>query len=156
LLASTSEVYGDPLEHPQREDYWGNVDPVGPRAVYDEAKRYAEALTAAYGRGGLDVRIARIFNTVGPPLRPGGGRLLPNLLAQAMRGEPLTVYGDGTQTRTLCYVSDMVCGLLMLLESACQDPINIGGPEEHSVLEIVAAVRDVTGAVSPIEHRPLP
>jgi dTDP-glucose 4,6-dehydratase len=134
LLASTSEVYGDPLEHPQREDYWGNVNPIGPRGVYDEAKRFAEAMTMAYHRyHGLDTRIARIFNTYGPRMRLEDGRVVPNFIAQALRGEPLTVYGDGAQTRSFCYVSDMIEGIYRLLFSSEVEPVNVGNPRELSV-----------------------
>jgi dTDP-glucose 4,6-dehydratase len=157
LLASTSEVYGDPQEHPQRETYWGHVNPVGPRSVYDEAKRFAEALTMAYRRThGVDTRIARIFNTYGPHLEPGDGRVVSNFLAQASAGAPITIYGDGSQTRSFCYVDDEVVGLLALLDSDWADPMNIGNPEEHSVLELAQLVLDVTGSSSPIVHETLP
>ncbi len=157
LLASTSEVYGDPLVHPQREDYWGNVNPVGPRSVYDEAKRYAEALTMAYHRvHGVDTKIARIFNVYGPSLRPGDGRVVSNFLVQAMRGEPLTVYGDGTQTRSFCYVDDEVRGLLALLDSDHHGPMNIGSPHEFSVLDLAQLVVEVTGSDSPTVFEDLP
>jgi dTDP-glucose 4,6-dehydratase len=157
LLASTSEVYGDPEEHPQRETYWGNVNPVGPRSVYDEAKRFAEALTMAYHRThGVDTRIARIFNTYGPHLEPGDGRVVSNFLAQAMRGRALTVYGDGTQTRSFCYVDDEVNGLLALLNSAWADPMNLGNPNEYTVLELAHLVLEVTGSRSEIMHADLP
>jgi dTDP-glucose 4,6-dehydratase len=157
LLASTSEVYGDPLVHPQPESYWGNVNPVGLRSVYDEAKRFAEAMTMAYHRAhGVDVRIARIFNTYGPYLRPGDGRAIPNLMAQAIAGEPLTVYGDGLQTRSFTYIDDEVDGILRLLESDWVGPMNIGNPEEHTILELARAVIDITGSLSEIAFAPLP
>jgi dTDP-glucose 4,6-dehydratase len=157
LLASTSEVYGDPLEHPQRETYWGNVNPVGPRSVYDEAKRYGEALTMAYHRArGTDVRIARIHNTYGPGLTPADGRVVSNLLVQAMRGEPLTVYGDGQQTRSFCFVDDMVAGVLALLGSDCVGPVNLGNPEELTVLELAKIVLEVAGSSSEVVFEALP
>jgi dTDP-glucose 4,6-dehydratase len=158
LLASTSEVYGDPLVHPQPESYWGNVNPVGPRSVYDEAKRFAEAMATAYRTShGVDVKIARIFNTYGPYLRPGDGRAVPNFITQALRGEPLTVYGDGSQTRSFCYVDDEVRGLLALLDSDWNaGPVNIGNPEEHTVLELAELVLEICGSSSPIVHAPLP
>jgi dTDP-glucose 4,6-dehydratase len=157
LLASTSEVYGDPLVHPQSEDYWGNVNPVGPRSVYDEAKRYAEAITMAYHRTyGLDTKIVRIFNTFGPRLAPGDGRVVSNFLAQAMNGEALTVYGDGTQTRSFCYVSDEVEGILALLESDHVGPMNIGNPDEFTILELADAVQEVAGAEVPVVFESLP
>jgi dTDP-glucose 4,6-dehydratase len=157
LLASTSEVYGDPLVHPQAETYWGNVNPVGPRGVYDEAKRFAEALTLAYHRAhGLDVRIVRIFNTFGPSLRPADGRVVSNFLVQAMDGKPLTVYGDGRQTRSFCYVDDQVRGILALLESDYVGPVNIGNPTEYTVLELAETVLDVTDSSSEIVYEPLP
>jgi dTDP-glucose 4,6-dehydratase len=157
FLASTSEVYGDPLEHPQRESYWGNVNPIGPRGVYDEAKRFAEAMTMAYHRRhGLDVRIARIFNTFGPAMRPHDGRVVSNFIRQALTGEPLTVYGDGTQTRSLCYVSDEIEGLYRLFESDVSGPVNVGNPEERSVGELAERVLALTGSSSSIVHEPLP
>jgi dTDP-glucose 4,6-dehydratase len=157
LLASTSEVYGDPLVHPQPESYWGNVNPVGLRSVYDEAKRFAEAMTMAYHRAhGVDVRIVRIFNTYGPYLRPGDGRAIPNFMAQAIAGEPLTVYGDGLQTRSFTYIDDQVDGILRLLESDWVGPMNIGNPEEHTILELARAVIDITGSLSEIAFAPLP
>ncbi len=157
LLASTSEVYGDPEIHPQREDYWGRVNPVGPRSVYDEAKRFAEALTMAHHRArGTNVGIARIFNTYGPRLRPDDGRVVSNFLLQAMRGEPLTVYGDGSQTRSLCYVEDQVRGLLALLDSELTGPVNIGNPDETTVLELARTIIALFGSSSTVEHRPLP
>jgi len=157
LFASTSEVYGDPQVHPQREDYWGNVNPVGPRSVYDEAKRFSEALTMAYKRYyGLDTRIARIFNTYGPRMRENDGRAIPNFIAQALRGEPLTVYGDGSQTRSFCHISDMIRGLYLLMESRYSEPVNIGNPNELSILELANLIIDLTGSDSPIEFEPLP
>ena len=157
LLASTSEVYGDPLEHPQKESYWGNVNPVGPRSVYDEAKRFAEAMSCAYQRHrGVDVRIARIFNTYGPRMRLDDGRVVPSLVGQALRGEPLTVYGDGAQTRSFCYVDDTVEGLLRLFGSSCLEPVNIGNPAEMTILEFAREVRRLAGKDLPVEHRPLP
>ncbi len=157
LLSSTSEVYGDPLEHPQRESYWGNVNPVGPRAVYDEAKRFAEAITSAYRRyRKVDVRIARIFNTYGPRMRLDDGRVVPTLVSQALRGEPLTVFGDGAQTRSFCYVDDNVEGMWRLLHSREQDPVNIGNPHEMTILAFAEAVQRLCGREVPIVHRPLP
>ncbi|HWD51044.1 MAG TPA: UDP-glucuronic acid decarboxylase family protein [Acidimicrobiales bacterium] len=157
LLASTSEVYGDPEVHPQTEEYWGNVNPVGPRSVYDEAKRFAEALTMAHHRErGTDVGIARIFNTYGPRLRPDDGRVVSNFLVQALRDEPLTVYGDGSQTRSLCYVADQVAGLVALLDADLTGPVNIGNPDEYTVLELARTVIELTGSGSTIVHRPLP
>jgi dTDP-glucose 4,6-dehydratase len=157
LLASTSEVYGDPAVHPQPETYWGNVNPVGPRSVYDEAKRFAEALTMAHHRqNGTDVGIARIFNTYGPRLRPDDGRVVSNFLLQALRGEPLTVYGDGSQTRSLCFVTDEVDGLIALLDASVTGPVNIGNPDECTVLELARTVVELTGSASEIVHLPLP
>jgi dTDP-glucose 4,6-dehydratase len=157
FLASTSEVYGDPLVHPQPETYWGNVNPNGPRSVYDEAKRYAEALTMAYHRHlGADVRIVRIFNTYGPRMRPNDGRVVSNFLVQALQGEPLTLYGDGNQTRSFCYVEDEVRGFLALLDSDHIGPVNIGNPAEFTMQELARLVLEVTGSESPIVHRPLP
>jgi len=157
LLASTSEIYGNPLEHPQTESYWGNVNPVGPRSVYDEAKRFGEALTTAYRKVyGVDTKIARIFNTYGPLLEPDDGRVISNFLAQALDGRKLTVYGDGSQTRSFCYVDDEVDGLLALLESEWVGPMNIGNPEEHTVLEVAHLVLDITGSSSEIVFEPLP
>jgi dTDP-glucose 4,6-dehydratase len=152
LLASTSETYGDPQVHPQPEDYWGHVNPVGPRGVYDEAKRYAEALTTAYRTfHGVDTAIVRIFNTFGPRMRPADGRAIPTFIRQALAGEPLTVAGDGSQTRSVCYVSDLVEGVVALLRSDHPGPVNIGNPHEMSVLEIAELVRAVTGSTSAIE-----
>jgi nucleoside-diphosphate-sugar epimerase len=157
LLASTSEVYGDPLIHPQTEDYWGHVNPVGVRSVYDEAKRFSEAMTMAYHRRhDLDVKIARIFNTYGPRLRPRDGRVVSNLLAQALAGQPLTVYGDGTQTRSFCYVDDQIRGLLALENAEAAGPVNVGNPAEITILELVSAVLAVTGSASPVVFEPLP
>jgi dTDP-glucose 4,6-dehydratase len=157
VLSSTSEVYGDPLEHPQRESYWGNVNPIGPRAVYDEAKRFAEAITVAYRRyEKVDVRIARIFNTYGPRMRLDDGRIVPTFVAQALRGEPITVFGTGQQTRSFCYVDDNVEGIWRLLRSSYQDPVNIGNPHEMTVLAFAEAVQRLVGSSCPIEHRPLP
>ncbi len=157
LLSSTSECYGDPLVHPQPESYWGNVNPVGPRSCYDEAKRFAEALTTAYRRvHGLRTAIARIFNTYGPRMKLDDGRVVPTFLDQALRGLPLTVYGDGSQTRSFCYVSDLVEGLLRLLFSEEPGPVNLGNPEELSVLEFARRILALTGSRSTIEFRPLP
>ncbi|MGH7518935.1 MAG: UDP-glucuronic acid decarboxylase family protein [Gemmatimonadales bacterium] len=157
LLASTSEVYGDPQVHPQPESYWGHVNPVGPRGVYDEAKRFAEALTMAYHRyHGVDTRIVRIFNTYGPRMRARDGRVVSNFVVQALKGEPLTIYGDGTQTRSFCYVSDLIEGIYRLFASARTEPTNIGNPYEFTVRQLADAVLRLTGSRSPIEHRPLP
>ena len=157
LLASTSEVYGDPLEHPQRESYWGNVNPVGPRSVYDEAKRFAEAMTAAYRRcRRVDAKIARIFNTYGPRMRVRDGRAVPNFIAQALRREDLTVYGDGSQTRSLCYVGDLVEGLIRLLRTDVEGPVNFGNPWEMTVREIAELIIGMTGSTSRIVYRHLP
>ena len=157
IMASTSEVYGDPEVHPQSESYWGRVNPVGPRSVYDEAKRFSEALVMAHCRTlGTDVGIVRIFNTYGPRLRPDDGRVVSNFLLQAMQGEPLTVYGDGSQTRSLCYVDDEVRGLIALFDSDLTGPVNIGNPDEYTVLELAETVVELLGSSSPIVHRPLP
>jgi dTDP-glucose 4,6-dehydratase len=157
LLASTSEVYGDPEVHPQREEYWGNVNPVGPRGVYDEAKRYAEAMTMAYHRQqGVDTHIARIFNTYGPRMRQHDGRAIPTFLRQALEGKPLTVFGDGSQTRSFCYVDDLVEGLFRLVMSDEHDPVNIGNPNEMTLLELAERVRELTGAASEIVFEGLP
>jgi dTDP-glucose 4,6-dehydratase len=157
LLASTSEIYGDPLVHPQREDYWGNVNPVGPRGVYDEAKRFAEAMAMAYHRAhGLDVKIVRIFNTYGERLRHHDGRVVSNFLVQALDDKPLTIYGDGSQTRSFCFVDDEVRGILGLLESDWIGPMNIGNPNEFTVLELAENVLELTGAGSEIVFEPLP
>ncbi len=157
MVASTSEVYGDPLVHPQPETYWGNVNTIGPRSVYDEAKRFGEAITMAYHRvHALDVRILRIFNTYGTAMRPDDGRAVSNLLVQAIRGEPLTVYGDGSQTRSFCYVEDEVRGILALLDCDYVGPVNIGNPNEFTILELAQNVIEATGSQSPIEFLPLP
>ena len=157
LLASTSEVYGDPLQHPQPEGYWGNVNPVGPRGVYDEAKRAAEAFTMAYHRThGVRTRIARIFNTYGPRMRLADGRAVPNFVSQALRGEALTVYGDGSQTRSLCYVDDLVEGVVRLLERDQPEPVNLGNPSEITMLALAELVRSLCRSGSPIVLRPLP
>jgi dTDP-glucose 4,6-dehydratase len=157
LLASTSEVYGDPLVHPQPETYWGNVNPVGPRGVYDEAKRAAEAFTMAYHRAhDIDTRIARIFNSYGPRMRPGDGRAVPTFIACALRGDPLPVHGDGSQTRSLCYVDDLIDGVLRLMESAETLPVNIGNPHELTVLELANLIVELTGSQSKIAFHPLP
>jgi dTDP-glucose 4,6-dehydratase len=157
LLSSTSEVYGDPLEHPQKESYWGNVNPIGPRAVYDEAKRFAEAITMAYRRyEKVDVRIARIFNTYGPRMRLDDGRVVPAFVAQALRGQPLTLFGDGSQTRSFCYVEDEVDGLWRLLHSTYLEPVNIGNPHELTILEFALAVQRLAGTDVPMVRKPLP
>jgi dTDP-glucose 4,6-dehydratase len=157
LLASTSEVYGDPERHPQREDYWGNVNPIGIRGVYDEAKRFAEAMTMAYHRShGLDTHIVRIFNTYGPRMRLDDGRVVPNLMGQALRGEPLTVYGDGSQTRSFCYVSDLVDGIYRLLMKDFHEPVNLGNPNEVSILDFAKEIMALSGTGSQIEFKPLP
>jgi len=157
FLASTSEVYGDPLVHPQPESYWGNVNPIGPRGVYDESKRFAEALTMAYHRQhGVDVRIVRIFNTYGPRLRAEDGRVVSNFILQALRGEPLTVYGDGSQTRSFTYVDDEIRGFLALLDSDHVGPVNIGNPDEFTIAQLADLVLELTGSDSPVEHRDLP
>ena len=157
LLASTSEVYGDPEVHPQPETYWGNVNPIGPRGVYDEAKRYAEALTMAYHRQqGVDTAIVRIFNTYGPRMAENDGRAVPNFISQALAGKPLTVYGDGSQTRSFCYVDDLIRGLVLLAESDEHMPVNIGNPGEFTILELAEAVIAATGSSSPIVFEALP
>jgi dTDP-glucose 4,6-dehydratase len=157
LLASTSETYGDPLVHPQNEDYWGNVNPIGPRGVYDEAKRFAEAITMAYHRThGVAARIVRIFNTHGPRMRLNDGRVVPNFIAQALRGKPLTVYGDGSQTRSFCYVSDLVEGIVRLLRSDFVGPVNLGNPTEVSILEFAKRITALTGSASEVAFEPLP
>jgi dTDP-glucose 4,6-dehydratase len=156
LLASTSEIYGDPLEHPQKESYWGHVDPIGPRSVYDEAKRFAEALTMAYHRThGIDTRIVRIFNTYGPRMQVDDGRVVPNFIKQALQGEPLTIYGDGTQTRSFTYVDDLVEGIVRLLFSEYSDPVNIGNPVETTILEFAETINALTGNTAGVEFRPL-
>jgi len=157
FLASTSEVYGDPLVHPQPETYWGNVNPVGPRGVYDEAKRFAEALTMAYHRfHGLDTRIVRIFNTYGPRMRPRDGRVVSNFIVQALRNEPITLYGNGSQTRSFCYVSDEVEGIYRLFMKGDSDPCNIGNPDEYTVRQLADMVRELTKTSAPLVERPLP
>jgi dTDP-glucose 4,6-dehydratase len=157
LIASTSEVYGDPLVHPQKEDYWGNVNPVGPRGVYDEAKRFAEAMTMAYHRfHGVQTRIVRIFNTYGERMRVKDGRVVPAFISQALRNEPLTVFGDGSQTRSFCYVSDLIDGIYRLLMSDEVQPTNIGNPAEMTVLQFAQVIRKLVGTSAPIEFRPLP
>ena len=157
LLASTSEVYGDPEMHPQPETYWGNVNPIGPRGVYDEAKRYAEALTMAYHRQqGVDTSIVRIFNTYGPRMRPNDGRAIPNFLSQALAEKPLTVYGEGSQTRSFCYVDDLIRGLILLVESGEHLPVNIGNPGEYTILQLAEAVLAATGSTSQILYEALP
>ncbi len=157
VLASTSEVYGDPLVHPQDESYWGNVNPIGPRGVYDEAKRFAEAITVAYHRfHGVDAKIVRIFNTYGPRMRVNDGRAVPNFIAQALRDEPLTIYGDGRQTRSFCYISDLVDGIVRLMHSDLNDPVNIGNPHELTIEEIARTIARLTGSASPLVYKPLP
>ena len=157
LLASSSEVYGDALISPQKEDYWGNVNPIGPRGVYDEAKRFAEALTMAYHRQhGIDTRIARIFNTYGPRMRQDDGRVIPNFITQALRDEPLTVFGDGSQTRSFCYISDLVAAICKLMLSDVIEPVNLGNPHEMTIKELAEKIISITGSSSTITYRPLP
>ena len=157
VLASTSEVYGDPLEHPQKETYWGNVNPIGPRGVYDEAKRFAEAMTTAYHRyHDLDTKIVRIFNTYGPRMRVNDGRAVPAFMSQALRNEDVTIFGSGEQTRSFCYVSDLVDGIIRLMESDVHDPVNIGNPHEMTIEEIAKAIIEISGSKSRIVYRPLP
>jgi dTDP-glucose 4,6-dehydratase len=157
LLASTSETYGDPLVHPQKEDYWGNVNPIGPRGVYDEAKRFAEAMTMAYHRyHGIDTKIVRIFNTYGPRMRLMDGRVVPAFIGQALTGKPLTIFGDGTQTRSFCYVSDLIDGIFRLAMSDFHEPVNIGNPREMTIKQFAEEIQRITGTESPIEHKPLP
>jgi dTDP-glucose 4,6-dehydratase len=157
VLASTSEVYGDPLEHPQKESYWGNVNPIGPRGVYDEAKRFAEAITVAYYRyHGLDTKIVRIFNTYGPRMRINDGRAVPTFIAQALRGEDITIFGTGSQTRSFCYISDLVRGIVALMQSSVNDPVNIGNPHEMTIEDIAKTIVRMVGSSSRIVHRPLP
>ncbi len=157
VLASTSEVYGDPLEHPQKETYWGNVNPIGPRGVYDEAKRFAEAMTTAYRRyHGLDAKIVRIFNTYGPRMRVNDGRAVPTFISQALRNEDVTIFGDGSQTRSFTYVSDLVDGVIRLMQSDVNEPVNIGNPHEMTIEEIAATIIRMTGSKSRLVHRPLP
>jgi len=156
-MASTSEVYGDPLEHPQAETYWGNVNPVGERSVYDEAKRFSEALVAAHQRSaGLDARIVRIFNTYGPRMQPDDGRVVTNMVHQSLAGKPLTIYGDGSQTRSFCYVTDEVDGIVRLLQSDVVGPVNIGNPNEFTIRELADVIAEVLGADLSIEYLPLP
>jgi dTDP-glucose 4,6-dehydratase len=157
LLASTSEVYGDPVVHPQTEDYWGNVNPIGPRSVYDEAKRFAEALTFAYSAArGLNVGIIRIFNTYGPRMSARDGRVVTNFITQALNGDPITIYGDGGQTRSFCYIDDLIRGIINMLDSAERGPVNIGNPEEFTISDFAKLVLEITGSSSPLEYRPLP
>jgi len=157
VIASTSEVYGDPLEHPQKETYWGNVNPIGPRGVYDEAKRFAEAITMAYHRyHGLDAKIVRIFNTYGPRMRVRDGRAVPNFISQALRNEEVTIFGSGSQTRSFCYISDLVDGILKLAESNVNEPVNIGNPHEMTIEDIAKAIIRLTGSTSKLVYRPLP
>jgi dTDP-glucose 4,6-dehydratase len=157
VLASTSEVYGDPLEHPQKETYWGNVNPIGPRGVYDEAKRFAEAMTTAYRRyHGVDTKIVRIFNTYGPRMRVNDGRAVPAFMSQALRNQDVTIFGSGEQTRSFCYVSDLVDGIIRLMESDINDPVNIGNPHEMTIEQIARAIIDISGSKSKIVYRPLP
>lgn len=157
LLASTSEVYGDPLVHPQTEDYWGNVNPIGPRGVYDEAKRFAEAITMAYHRyHGVDTKIVRIFNTYGPRMRMEDGRVVPAFICQALRGESLTVFGDGSQTRSFCFVSDLIEGIYRLSQHETQGPVNIGNPEEMTILQFAHKILEALGSPAGVDHRPLP
>jgi dTDP-glucose 4,6-dehydratase len=157
VLASTSEVYGDPLEHPQKETYWGNVNPIGPRGVYDEAKRFAEAITTAYHRyHGLDTKIVRIFNTYGPRMRLNDGRAVPAFMSQALRGEDVTIFGSGQQTRSFCYVSDLVDGIIRLMESDVNEPVNIGNPHEMTIEQIAQVIIRLTGSPSEVVYRPLP
>jgi dTDP-glucose 4,6-dehydratase len=157
ILASTSECYGDPLIHPQTEDYWGNVNPIGPRGVYDEAKRFAEAITMAYHRyHGMNTHIVRIFNTYGPRMRLNDGRVVPAFIGQALTGQPLTIFGDGSQTRSFCYVSDLIDGIFRLMMSQFHEPVNIGNPREMTIREFAEEILRITGAACQIEHRPLP
>ncbi len=157
LLASTSEVYGDPVMHPQPEEYWGNVNPIGPRSVYDEAKRFGEALATAYASArGVNVGIVRIFNTYGPRMSPSDGRVVTNFIVQALRDEPITIYGDGSQTRSFCYVDDLIRGLVMMLDSAEPGPINLGNPEEFTIRDFAELVLRLTGSASSLDYLPLP
>lgn len=157
LIASTSECYGDPLEHPQKETYWGNVNPIGPRGCYDEAKRFAEAITMAYHRAhGMDTKIVRIFNTYGPRMRLEDGRVVPAFIGQSLQGKPLTVFGDGSQTRSFCYVSDLIDGIYRLSQSNYHEPVNIGNPGEMTVRQFAEKILAMTGSASPIDFRPLP
>ena len=157
MLASTSEVYGDPLQNPQKEEYWGNVNPIGPRSMYDESKRFAEALTMAYHRKlGIDTRIARIFNTYGPRMKSNDGRIVPNLITQALTGQPMTIYGDGNQTRSFCYISDLIQGIYKLMQVDFNEPVNLGNPIEKSMLELAAMIRNITGVDNKLVFKPLP
>lgn len=157
LLASTSEIYGNPAIHPQKEDYWGNVNPIGPRSVYDEAKRFAEAVTMAYHNAhGIETRIARIFNTYGPRMRMNDGRIVPEMICQALTGRPITVFGDGSQTRSFCYISDEINGLFKLFESECSHPVNIGNPQEMTVLQFAETVKKLTDSKSEVVFCPIP
>ena len=157
VMASTSEIYGDPTVSPQPESYWGNVSTIGPRGVYDEAKRFSEAATMAYHRAhGVDTRLVRIFNTYGPRLSPGDGRAIPNFMSQALAGEPITIYGDGSQTRSFCYVDDLVAGIVALIEKGGADPVNLGNPDERTIGELAELIISITGSDSKIEYRPLP
>jgi dTDP-glucose 4,6-dehydratase len=157
LMASTSEIYGDPAVHPQPEDYWGNVSSIGPRSVYDEAKRFAEALTTAYGKTrGVRVGIIRIFNTYGPRMSPTDGRVVTNFITQALNGEPITIYGNGEQTRSFCYVDDLIRGIVAMLDSDEPGPVNLGNPEEFTIGDFAELVLKITGSASPIDYRPLP
>jgi dTDP-glucose 4,6-dehydratase len=157
LLASTSEVYGDPHVSPQKEDYWGNVNPIGPRSVYDEAKRFSETLTMAYHRKyQIDTKIARIFNTYGPRMRKDDGRVIPNFVNQALRNRPLTIFGDGSQTRSFCYISDLIDGILKLMLSDTHEPVNLGNPQEMTILELARRIREITGSESEVVYEPLP
>lgn len=157
LLASTSECYGDPLIHPQTEDYWGNVNPIGPRGVYDEAKRFAEAITMAYHRyHGMNTHIVRIFNTYGPRMRLNDGRVVPAFIGQALTGQPMTIFGDGSQTRSFCYVSDLIDGIFRLMMSDFHEPVNVGNPREMTILQFAEEIMRITGTASKIEHKPLP
>ena len=157
LLASTSEVYGDPLEHPQKESYWGNVNPIGPRGVYDEAKRFAEAIVMAYHRfHGVNTHIVRIFNTYGPRMRPNDGRVVPAFIKAALRNEPMAIFGDGRQTRSFCYVSDLIRGIHLLSLSNEHDPVNIGNPREMTILDFAKMIQALTGSAAPLQHHPLP
>ena len=157
LLASTSECYGDPLIHPQTEDYWGNVNPIGPRGVYDEAKRFAEAITMAYHRyHGMNTHIVRIFNTYGPRMRLNDGRVVPAFIGQALTGQPMTIFGDGSQTRSFCYVTDLIDGIFRLMMSDFHEPVNVGNPREMTILQFAEEIMRITGTTSKIEHKPLP
>jgi len=157
MIASTSEVYGDPLQNPQKEEYWGNVNPVGPRSMYDESKRFAEALTMAYHRKlGVNTRIVRIFNTYGPRMKSDDGRIVPNLITQALTGRPMTIYGDGKQTRSFCYVSDLISGIYKLMEANYHEPVNLGNPIEKNMLELANVIKEITGVDSKLVFKPLP